>query len=180
MFMPPGGWGFGPNYAKVEPPKNIKDVPRYLRELLSGFFSRFAYIIALVWKTGWWILFSMAIIALLQGVTPVISSVISRNILNALQMSAAGQVKESFWGSEVFYLLMLFFLIQALTRVIGTVSGAINRIAGEKVVRQVKTQIMEKSREIDLASFDQPAFYEKLENAKPETDRFRFFHSCSS
>ena len=37
--MPPGGWGFGPNYAKVEPPKNIKDVPRYLRELLSGFFQ---------------------------------------------------------------------------------------------------------------------------------------------
>lgn len=166
--MSPGGWGFGPNYAKVQPPKNIKDVPRYLKELLSGFFSRFAYIIALVWKTGWWILFSMALIALLQGVTPVISSVISRNILNALQMSAFGQTKESFWGSEVFYLLVFFFVVQALIRVIGTVSSAINRIAGEKVVRQVKTQIMEKSREIDLASFDQPAFYEKLENANRE------------
>lgn len=132
MFMPPGGWGFGPNYAKVQPPKNIKDVPRYLKELLSGFFSRFAYIIALVWKTGWWILFSMALIALLQGVTPVISSVISRNILNALQMSAFGQTKESFWGSEVFYLLVFFFVVQALIRVIGTVSSAINRIAGER------------------------------------------------
>ena len=64
--------------------------------------------------------------------------------------------------------MVFFFVVQALIRVIGTVSSAINRIAGEKVVRQVKTQIMEKSREIDLASFDQPAFYEKLENANRE------------
>lgn len=166
--MPPGGWGFGPNYKKVEPPKNIGDVPRYLRELLSGFFSRFGYIIALVWKTGSWILFAMALIALLQGITPVISSLVSRNIINALQMSALGQSQGSFWSSEIFYFMVLFFVIQALGRVLGTISGAVNRIAGEKVVRQVKTQIMEKSREIDLASFDQPAFYEKLENANRE------------
>ncbi len=166
--MPPGGWGFGPNYKKVDPPKNIGDVPRYLKELLSGFFSRFAYIIVLVWKTGSWILFSMALIALLQGITPVISSIVSRNILNSLQLSALGQNSGSFWGSDVFYFLVLFFVIQALTRVLETISTAVNRIAGEKVVRQVKTQIMEKSREVDLASFDQPAFYEKLENANRE------------
>ena len=43
-----------------------------------------------------------------------------------------------------------------------------NRIAGEKVVKEVKAQIMEKSKEVDLASFDNPAFYEKMENANRE------------
>jgi ABC-type multidrug transport system fused ATPase/permease subunit len=52
--------------------------------------------------------------------------------------------------------------------VISTVSHAVNRIAGEKVVRQVKLQIMEKSKEIDLGAFDLPSFYEKLENANRE------------
>ena len=45
---------------------------------------------------------------------------------------------------------------------------AITRIAGEKVVRYVRVQIMEKAKEIDLASFDMPEFYESLENANRE------------
>ena len=28
--------GFGPKYERVKPPKDIKDVPRYLKELLGG------------------------------------------------------------------------------------------------------------------------------------------------
>ena len=51
---------------------------------------------------------------------------------------------------------------------VSTLSAAINRIAGEKVVRQVKLQIMEKTKEIDMSSFDLPQFYEKLENANRE------------
>ena len=73
--------GFGPKYERVKPPKDIKDVPRYLKELLGGFFMRFGYILGLVWQTGKWILFAMSFIALLQGVIPVVSSVILQNIL---------------------------------------------------------------------------------------------------
>ena len=57
--MPPVGPRF--QYAKVSPPKNLADLPRYLRELLGGFFSRLGYIVKLVWKTGPWILFAMLI-----------------------------------------------------------------------------------------------------------------------
>ncbi len=42
------------------------------------------------------------------------------------------------------------------------------RIAGEKVVRRVKVDIMQKAKTLDLASFDIPEFYEKLENANRE------------
>ena len=37
---PPPGARF--QYAKITPPKNIADVPRYLGELLGGFFKRMA------------------------------------------------------------------------------------------------------------------------------------------
>ena len=54
-----GGGGFGPprdyQYEKVERPKGIKDLPRFLKELIGGFFQRFGYIVKLVWKTGWWV-----------------------------------------------------------------------------------------------------------------------------
>ncbi len=157
-------------YERVAPPKNFGDVFRYLKELLGGFFTRFFYVIALVWKSGKWILFLLSFIALFKGVTPILGSLISKNILNELQnIVRMGALPASeFWTSPVFYFLIFLFSYRLLLRIVNNVSNALNRIAGEKVVQQVKLQIMHKSKTLDLASFDDPVFYEKMENANRE------------
>ncbi len=159
------------DYKKVPPPKGLRDVPRYLKELLGGFFSRLFYIFKLVWQTGPWILFFMFFIAVFHGVMPVAGSIISKNILNEMQnvvklQSNGNEV--AFWGSMVMFLLIFFFAYRLLNRLVSTLDSSVTRIAGEKVVRQVRVQIMEKARELDLSSFDMPGFYEKLENANRE------------
>ncbi len=165
-----GMGGFPPQYERVKKPKNLSDVPRYLNELIGGFFSRFGYIVKLVWKSGPWILFLLTVIAVLKGVLPVAGALISQNILNELQnvISIGFLPEEQFWSSSIVFLLIFLFVYWVLVRVINYVSHAVNRIAGEKVVKQVKMQIMEKSKELDLASFDNHAFYEKMENANRE------------
>jgi len=167
-ISPPGSMGF--QYERVAPPTGINDIPRYLRELLGGCFKIFIYIIALVWHTGPWILFAMSFIAIFQGVTPVIGSLISKEIINEFQVIIEIGINEygEFLSSSVFFLLVFFFVYKFLRQMISTVSHAVNRIAGEKVVRQVKLQIMEKSKEIDIGAYDLPSFYEKLENANRE------------
>ena len=159
-----------PHYQRPKPPKSIGDLPRYLSELFGGFFKRFFYIVKLVWQTGHWIPIMMSVVALFRGVTPVIGSLISRNILNELQtVIKNGFLPESaFWSSGILYLLIALFVYRLLILVVNNISSGMNRIAGEKVVNQVKQQIMDKAREVDLASFDNPAFYEKLENANRE------------
>ena len=173
--MPP--FGTDPYKNKPKPPKGIKDVPRYLWQLISGFFSRLGYIVNMVWKTGHWILIVMVIVAILNGVLPVVGSLISKEILNEMQDIIAEQAMASvtgevlsipFWGSAVMLLLIFFFIHKILNNVMGRVNTAVTRIAGEKVVRYVRLQIMEKAKDIDLASFDRPEFYEKLENANRE------------
>ncbi len=165
--MGPRGHDF--EYEKIPKPQNIGDVPRYLGEVFGGFFLRFTYILRLVWRTGPWILFLMAFFALFNGVIPVVSSLISKNILNALQTAISdGSAAVEFVGSGAFYLIVLLFVIRFLKRIETTASSALERIAGELLIKQVKQQIMEKTREIDLASFDIPQFYEKLENANRE------------
>lgn len=166
-----------PKYKRVRKPENLKDIPRYLKELLGGFFHRFFYIVKLVWETGKWILFLLAFMALFKGVTPVIGSLVSRNILNTLQkIVTKGILPESaFWGSEIFYILLFYFIYLILLQVVNNLNTALNRIAGEKVVKTVKLRIMKKSKEIDLASFDSPAFFEKMENANQEAG-FRPLH----
>ena len=157
-------------YAKVEPPKGVRDLPRYLGELLGGFFHRFGYIVHLVWRTGKWILFLLSFIALFKGVTPVIGALITQGVLNELQgvIRLGAQPESAFWSSKVFYLLIGLFIYRITAQIITDVSRALNRIAGEKVVRQVKMQIMTKSKDVDVASYDNPAFYERMENASRE------------
>ena len=171
--MGPGGFG-PPNrykYDRVTPPKGFSDVPRYLKELLGGFFTRLFYIFGLVWKTGPWILFLMSFIAIFNGVIPVITAIISKDILNELQGIIELHVKNQavvFLGSAVMMLIIFLFILKILNKIVHNLSNAVTRIAGEKVVKQVKLQIMEKARELDLASYDIPGFYEKLENANRE------------
>ncbi len=179
--MGPGTFGGPPPYKKTEPavkpPRSIGDLPRYLCELVGGFFSRLFYICSIVWKTSPFILISLIVISLLEGVLPIISALLSRDIMNELQGVITDRATATanglsfaavFLGSSVMLLLIFFFINRILTQLLARFNTAITRIAGEKVTRYVKVQIMRKAKEIDLSSFDLPEFYEKLENANRE------------
>ena len=160
-------------YERVAPPKGVGDLPRYLRELCGGFFARLFYIFALVFKSGPLYLFLMCFIALFNGVMPVVGALLSQQILNELQgvitAPVVGEPQLSdFLGTFVVVLLIYYFIYRILSKVMGRISHAVNRLAGERVVHHVKQNIMRKAQELDLASFDLPAFYEKLENANRE------------
>ena len=165
------------HYNRVAPPKNIKDVPRFVGEVTKGFFSRLFYTFRMVWETGHWILFAMLSITVFTGIMPIIGSLISKEILNELQnIISARLIAETtgnayvavFWGSMVMFLLVFYFIYKILNQVINRLNTAVTRIAGEKVVRHVKLSIMNKAKEVDIADFDRPEFYERLENANRE------------
>ena len=65
-------------------------------------------------------------------------------------------------------MLILQFGYIFFNSLIQNVNNILNRISGEIVVNHVNIKIMKKAKEIDLASFDRPEFYEKLENASRE------------
>ncbi len=167
--MGPRGPINDPNAAsRAKPPKNVKDIPRFIKEVVGGFFGRLLYTFKLVWDTGHWILILLLLISVFTGIMPVVGSLISREILNGLQEVIEGHGAAVFWGSTVMLLIIFFFVYKILNTLVSWINSAVTRIAGEKVVCHVKIQIMKKAREIDLASFDDPEFYEKLENANRE------------
>lgn len=156
---------------QISPPKGLKDLPRYLREVLGGFFSRLGYIFVLVWKTSPWITVSLVLIAILEGVMPLVGSLASRNVINLLQASYGTLGVEdyaAFFGTAVFWALILLFFYRISKMILNRIKNSVTKVAGEKVVRTVKLQIMNKAKTLDLSSFDKPEFYEKLENANRE------------
>ena len=69
---------------RAQPPKSVKEVPKYIKTLVSTFFSRLFYIFRLVWETAPWILFVMVFMAIFNGIMPVLSAAITAQILNSL------------------------------------------------------------------------------------------------
>ena len=161
-------------YSTVERPKKISELPKYLYNLLGGFFKRLFYIFEIVMKTGKWIFVSLLLLSVIEGLLPVAGTLISRSILNALQISTLDVAAGAFtptveiFSATIVSLVAAFFVYRFLSNVLTTLKNTAVRIAGELVVKEIRMRIMRKAQSLDLASFDIPAFYEKLENANRE------------
>ena len=158
----------------IEKPKHIREVPKYLFKKFTGFFSRLFYIIGIVWETSPLILVLMTLLCVLDGVLPVAGAYISAELLNEISRlitdSAVGGAPADVWGA-LGPLLILFAVNMAylfLKRIITKINSTVTGISGELVVNHIKMKIINKSREVDIGSFDRPEFYEKLENANRE------------
>ena len=166
--MGPGGPGGPGKAAKSEldsiKPHSLGEVPNFLSQLLGKFFSRLFYVFRLVWETRPWILFVMLFMSVWSGVMPIVSAYINRALLNSL---AAAYIGEAAIETVLFLLLMhfVYVFVNSLVRNINTI---LTRIYGELVVQHIKMMIMNKAKTIDLASFDMPEFYSRLENADRE------------
>ncbi len=162
-FMPPKHVVAEKNKEPL--PKNIKEVPGFIKRVIASFFTRLFYILKLVWETSPWILIFMVAVSLIEGLLPVAGTYISAQIINVLaQNSTAEQVMLSTIG--VLFLLQFGYLF--LNRITKDINRVVSSLAGELVTNHIRRKIMKKAKEIDIACFDLPDFYEELENANRE------------
>ena len=100
---------------------------------------------------------------------PVIRSLVAASILNELTNIVVGLGKGEHvsFDPTMKYLIIQFALIFA-TSIISNLETMIVRISGDLVVNHVNVKIMKKAKDVDIASYDRPEFYEKLENASRE------------
>lgn len=171
--MGPGFMGPPPhaqNDKLKEPkPKNIKEVPTYLKNVISKTLYRLFYIVLIVWETNPFILFAMVFMAIFNGVMPVINAYISSRLVNSLVSAFnAASVGAPSMFNTVLTLLVTLFGLMFFSGLISSVYNIFINISRELVTNHVNVKIMHKAKEIDLASYDSPEFYEKLENASRE------------
>lgn len=171
--MGPGFGGPPPGAAadklKEPLPKSIKEVPGYLKRVTVSFFSRLSYIMKLVWEAKKSLLLLMIFMAIFNGVSPVISAYISANLLNRISdVLKLDAPTFAVIVSKLLPALILQFGYMFFVSFINSISYMITRVSSEVVTNHVKCKIMNKAKEIDIASFDMPEFYEKFENANRE------------
>ena len=138
-----------------------------------SFFSKFKstsnhllYIFKLVWETNKFLLIGMVVLSVLDGVLPLMNAFIAKNLINELIAIFNSQSKDALVG--VIGVLILQFVYLVLSRAATQFKSTITILAGEMVTSHIRIKIAQKAEEIDLANFDRPEFYEKLENANRE------------
>ena len=164
MTQPPPDRRVNDQY-RIPAPKHIKEVPKYVKDVLSAFFKRLGYIVKLVWEASPAIVFVMSFMALFDGIMPVVGTYITGQLINKLSSAYTGQVTGFY---VITWLLVAQFSYLLLNSIIRRIDGIVVRISGELVSNHIKIKIMEKAKEIDLKSFDSPDFYAKMENANRE------------
>lgn len=163
--MPPR-MGHDPNAAnRAKKPENIRDVPRYIKDLIVPTVSRLFYIFRLVWDTKKSLLFLQLFMSIFNGVAPVVGSLISAEILNKLAQVYSG-VAMAF--SVITVLLVAQFAYMIVQNLINQLNNLVTGLAGEQLANHVKMKIMAKAKSIDMVSYDMPDFYSKMENANRE------------
>ena len=137
-----------------------------LFEKVKGTAGRLLYILKLVWDTSRFLLFGMVLISVLEGIFPLLNVYISSRLINAL-IAVFGSRDWSLM-QPVFSLLILQFLYLLFSRAATQFKTTLTNLSGEMVISHIKVKIAKKTKEIDLADFDRPEFFEKLENANRE------------
>ena len=152
----------------------LRELPRRALLTAGSFFSRLFYIISLVWSAAPLLLVALVVFCLLDGVLPVLGAYVSRDLLNEIARliseKSLGLIdKDAFEALEPLLFLFLLNLLYLFGRkVLTKLSVMTSQLAGELVVNHIKLSIINKAKEVDMSSFDNPEFYEKLENANRE------------
>jgi len=150
-----------PNFKSLK----LKDYPSALFKMLKDFFYRLYYVFKLIWDAKPIILFLLTLFSVANGVIPVIVAYVTRNIINAL-VDTSGLLTVDFHNVAI--LIVTLFAYRFATRMITLLKQMTTRISGELITKHIKLLIANKTKELDLASFDNPEFYARLENAQRE------------
>ena len=160
----------------IAKPKKLRDVPSYAVKKVKGFFSRLFYIFGLVWHAAPMVLITMIALCVLDGVLPVIGAYISSDLLNNIAdlivAKGSGTISQDAYEAmrPLIFLFVMNMVYMFMKRLLTKISTMVTGIAGELVVNHIKLNIINKAKTLDTRSFDDPVFYEKLENANREAN----------
>lgn len=77
---------------KEPKPKNLREVPGYLKKTVGGTFYRMSYIFKLVWETQPLLLMFMVFMTIYNGVMPLAGTLISARLLDSVVRSFTEEV----------------------------------------------------------------------------------------
>jgi ATP-binding cassette subfamily B protein len=102
---------------------------------------------------------------------------VSKQILDGVQARFSGQpLPDHFW-----LLVAAEALLAAISAILGRAAGYFDALLADRFTRHVSVRVIEHASRLDLASYEDPVFYDKLERARVQaTDRIAMIHAIGA
>jgi ATP-binding cassette, subfamily B, bacterial len=120
-------------------------------------------IFRMVWEAAPGVVAASLSFRLTAAVLPVAMLMVTRRIIDAIYLVTSHQAKlpGSFWG-----LVALEFALAGLAIIMGRLVDFCDTALNERYTRHVNTRIMRHAATLDLSSYEDPEFYDRLERAR--------------
>src|SRR5215467_5039185 len=131
----------------------------------------------LVWNCGPTVVGGGALFRLTAALIPLAMLAVSKRILDGVQAHFGGRpLPANFW-----YLVAAEFGLAVLGSLIARTIGFFDALFADRFTRYVSIRVMEHASRLDLASYEDPVFYDKLERARVQaTDRIAMIQAIGS
>src|SRR5947209_11538369 len=131
----------------------------------------------IVWESGRGVVAGGMICRLIAALVPISMLAVSKRILDAVQTHTEGRpLPPYFW-----YLVGAEFLLAVFGSVLGRATGYFDALLADRFTRHVSVRVMEHASRLDLASYEDPLFYDKLERARVQsTDRIAMIQAMGA
>jgi len=120
----------------------------------------------MVWDTSPGLTLATVILRLVSSVIPVAQLWVGKLIIDQVVQSIRGRVADP---HKIWVYLAYEIALAVLSDLLGRAVNLSDSLLGDKFTNHVSLRLMEHANQLDLVSFEDPVFYDKLERARRQT-----------
>jgi ATP-binding cassette, subfamily B, bacterial len=147
------------------PPSPAPAQPLHWRDRLASL-GNVRPLLGMVWETSPPLVIGTTVLRLVRALLPLAMLWVSKLILDAV----VGRIMRNSGNlQQVWKLVGLELGLAIAGDVLGRLNTLFDSLLGDRFTNRVSVRLMEHATELDLASFEDPVFYDKLERARRQT-----------
>ncbi len=150
--------------VRPAPPK-AADVPQTWRERFKALHN-VPPLLKMVWDTSPSLSLSTILLRCVSALFPLATLWVSKLIIDLVVRAIRHQPVHS---SAIWKLLILELLLAVASDTIGRLISLVDSLLGDHFTNHVSIRLMEHANSLDLLSFEDPVFYDKMERARRQT-----------
>ena len=134
-------------------------------------------LLSIVWSSGPGVVSAATLGRIVGALVPLSMLTVSKRILDSVQAHYAGApLPASFW-----YLVGAEAMLAVFGSLVGRATSYFDGLLADRFTRYVSVRVMQHASRLDLASYEDPAFYDKLERARVQgSDRISMVQSIGT
>ena len=134
-------------------------------------------VLRLAWESGHGVVTAGVVCRIAGALLPVMMLAIAKVILDAVQLrSTTGELRPDFW-----WLVALECVLATFGAMLGRTGGFFDSMLSDRFTRHVSVRVMAHASQLDLSTYEDPAFHDTLERARVQaTDRVGMVHALGS